>query len=337
MSGMSFRPLNTGARRQRGRSLTELMVAIAIGLSLTATVAMAFLSTSQTARYSAGLGDAADNALTSLYLVGDSMRQAGYGEIVGSDMTLGPGDASSQRSQTLFGDGRHLGGCTGGRPIDDTSMNSACGPVTDTNFDSVFVRFQGDTVVPPAQSPITDCLGVAVPAEPLPAGHLGAARTPSRPMVQNVFFGQDGRLWCRGNGRAAIADAFNAAQHLVSDVEQFKVYYGFDDARYAGTLPTASGSVRSLRDAAFLNALPAANSPWDFVISVHMCMVVRSPQVQGRGLALRTTFTRCPMTAAEAAGPSIEVAATDGVLRRTYSHVFVVRARSPANPKEFLP
>jgi type IV pilus assembly protein PilW len=323
--------------RQRGATLVELMVAIAVGLAVTAAVAAAYLSASQTARYSDSLSDISDSALNAVYIVGDAIRQAGYGEIVGSDMTLGPGDASSLRSQTLFGDGRHLGGCSGAQLVDDTNVESGCAAPADPNFDAIFVRHQGDAVIAPAQSPITDCLGAAVPLAPLPAGHVGAVRVAARPMVQNVYFGVDGHLWCRGNGRASAAAPFEVAQHLISNVEQFKVFYGFDDARYAGAASTASGSMRSLRDAAFLNALPAASNPWDFVISVKVCLVVRSAPAQGAGLAVLNTFTRCPANAAEASGSAIEATANDGALRRTYSQVFVVRARSPANPKEFLP
>jgi type IV pilus assembly protein PilW len=323
--------------RQRGATLVELMVAIAVGLAVTAAVAASYISATQTARYSDSLSDIADSAMSAMFILGDAIRQAGYGEIVGSDMTLGPGDASSLRSQTLFGEGRHLGGCAGSRLVDDTNVESGCAAFADANFDTVFVRHQGDTVIAPGQSPITDCLGVAVPAEPLPTGHVGRARATERPMVQNVYFGVDGHLWCRGNGRANSAAPFAQAQHLIANVEQFKVFYGFDDARHAGLSSTASGSMRSMRDAAYLNGLPAASNPWDFVISVKVCMVVRSAPVDGRGLAVRNTYTRCPLTAAEAAGPAIQATAADGALRRTYSQVFVVRARSPANPKEFLP
>lgn len=336
--------LRASGPRPRGRTLVELMVSIAIGLGVTAAIAAAFVSTSRTARYADGSSTLADTAQTALLLMGDAMRQAGYGEIVGSDLTLGPGDAASMRSQTLFGDGAHLGGCTGGRLVDDTSPNPVCAVADTPKFDTVFVRFQGDASVAPSQSPIGDCLGVAVPQEPLPPGHIGLARTPSRPMVQNVYYGRDvgdgngGRLWCRGNGRATADDAFAAAAPIAGNVEEFKVFYGFDDVRYANPLASPVGTVRSLRDASYLNGLSSATgNPWDHVIAVHVCLVVRTPAPQGADLAAHRTYTRCPMNAQEAGGPPIQESASDGALRRTYSQVFVVRARSPASPKEFLP
>lgn len=324
--------------RPHGRTLIELMVALTIGLIVVSAVSLAYLSTSRTARFSDSLSDVADTGQAAMALIGDSIRQAGFGEIVGSDMTLGPGDANALRTQTLFGDGPHLAGCSGRAFADDTAAAPVCAAAAgDVNFDSLFVRFQGDSVIPPAQGAITDCLGVAVPQEALPPAHLGTARAAARPMVQNVYYGQGGRLWCRGNGRVAAADAFAAPQQLLGNVEQFKVFYGFDDVRHANGGGAASGSIRSLRDAAFLNALPAAQNPWDFVVSVHVCLVVRSAPSKGNALSARATFTRCPQTAAEAAGAGVVVDAPDGAVRRTYQQVFVVRSRSPANPKEFLP
>lgn len=321
-----------------GRTLVELMVAMVIGLMLVAAIAIAYVSVSRSARYAQGMTDVADAGQVALYVMGDAIRQAGYGEIVGSEVAIGPGDTQAMRTQTLFGDGAHLRGCSGRAFVDETSPTPVCAAtVADAAFDTLMVRFQGDTVLPPPQGAIADCLGAAVPDEPLPAGHAGLGRVAARPMVQNVYFGGTGQLWCRGNGRATPAAAWAPARPLVGNVEQFKVFYGFDDVRYAGGAANASASVRSIRDATWLNAQPAVPNPWDFVISVHVCLVVRSAPASGTVQDQSSTFTRCPQTAAEASGPPIAATATDGALRRTYQHQFVIRARSPANPKEFLP
>jgi len=274
-----------------------------------------------------------------MHLIGDSIRQAGYGEIVGSDLTLGSAQVSAFRSQTLFAAGSMMAGCTGARFVDDTVADPVCGAAGNPAFDTLMVRFQGDTVIPPDQGRIDDCLGAQVPAEPLPADHVGASLVTGRPMIQNVYFGQTDALWCRGNGRATPAAPFAPPQQIVSDLEQFKVFYGFDDVRYANPSANPGASARSMRDATWLNAQPAAALPWDFVVSVHVCMLIRSAPDAGRGLtaASSTTYTRCPMSAAEAMSAPQTVTATDGVVRRTYSQVFTVRVRSTANPLQFLP
>ncbi len=318
-------------RRQAGRTLIELMISLAIGLAITAAVSGAYLSTASTARVAGEMAGMSDTGQIAMLMIGDSIRQAGYGEIIGSDVSFGAANVDAYRSQTLFGGGAHIAGCNGARFADDTSSTPTCDAAGDVNFDSLMVRFQGDTAVAPAQGRIDDCLGTQVPLEALPANHLGLLRTASRPMVQNVYFGINNGLSCRGNGRATATDAFGAAQQLVGNVEQFKVFYGFDDVRYTNPNTTAGASIRSLRDAAYLNGLAGA---WDYVVTVHVCMVIRSDPDAGRGIRANSAYkyTSCPMTAVEAAGAMPTTDATDSVVRRTYNQVFTVRSRSTANP-----
>ncbi len=324
---------------QSGRSLVELMLSLTIGLAVTAAVSSAFVASTRTARVAEELAGIADTGQVVLQMIGNSIRQSGYGEIVGSEVAIGSAQASVQRSQTLFADGASLAGCSGTRFADDTVPNPVCGPPLDPNFDSLMVRFQGDAVIPPAQGRIDDCLGILPPAEALPLGHVGTSAVADRPMVQNAYYGANGSLWCRGNGRAGPALPFAAPQELVANIEQFKVFYGFDDVRYANPAVNPGATVRSLRDAAFLNGLPAVTLPWDYVVSVHVCFVVRSAAGAAKDLsnAASYTYERCPMNAAEAAGALPQATATDRALRRTYTQVFTIRARSTANPRQFLP
>jgi hypothetical protein len=323
------------ARRLGGRTLIELMISMAIGLAITAAVSGAYLSTASTARVAGEMAGMADTGQIAMLMLGDSIRQAGYGEIIGSDVSFGAANIDAYRSQTLFGGGAHIAGCSGARFTDDTLSAPVCDAVSNVNFDSLMVRFQGDTAVAPAQGRIDDCLGTQVPLEALPAGHLGhmrAAVPPMvRPMVQNVYFGINNGLSCRGNGRAAIGDAFGVAQQLVSNVEQFKVFYGFDDVRYANPNTTGGASMRSIRDATYLNLLPGA---WDYVVTVHVCMVIRSDPDAGGGMSMRAAYqyTSCPMNPAEASGAMPVRQAEDSAVRRTYNQVFTVRSRSTANP-----
>jgi len=326
-------------RRQAGRTLVELMISVTVSLAVMAAVASVYVGTTRASRVAGELASIADTGQVAMYLIGDSIRQAGYGEIVGSDLTLGSAQVSAFRSQTLFAEGRALAGCTGARFVDETLADPVCGAALDPAFDTLMVRFQGDAVIPPDQGRIDDCLGTQVPLEALPADHVGVTLVASRPMIQNVYFGLTDALWCRGNGRATAATPFGPAQQMVSNLEQFKVYYGFDDLRYANPDANPGSSARSIRDAAWLNALPAGSMPWDFVVSVHVCMLIRSAPDAGSNLtAVRSsTYARCPLTAAEAAGAPQMVTVDDGAVRRTYSQVFTVRARSTANPLQFLP
>lgn len=337
--------LPTGPARRRGRmqagvSLVELMVGMTLGLIIVAAVSTAFLGVSRGTRSMAGLADIADSGEVAMMLIGDSIRQAGYGELVGSEVSLGPGDVAVYRSQTLLADDVHLMGCSGARLVDDTADRPVCDAPANAAFDTLRVSFQSDTVLSPAQGPVADCLGTAVPQAPLPVEHVGRGRIAQRPMVRNTFYGADGALWCRGNGRPLEQTPFAEPQQLAGDVEQFKVFYGFDDARY-GNLAAADApaSMRSLRDASFLNALPPETRPWDFVVTVHVCMVIRSDPDRTRGATADAggTFRRCPRDATEAAGLLVEEASPDRLLRRTFTRVFTVRARATANPLQAMP
>jgi len=325
------------ARQQAGRTLIELMISLAIGLAITAAVSGAYLSTASTARVAGEMAGMSDTGQIAMLMIGDSIRQAGYGEIIGSDVSFGSANVDAYRSQTLFAGGAHIAGCNSAQFADDTSSTPVCGPVGDNNFDSLMVRFQGDTAVAPAQGRIDDCLGTQVPLEALPANHVGLLRAASRPMVQNVYFGTNNGLSCRGNGRAAVGDAFGAAQQLVGNVEQFKVFYGFDDVRYTDPNTNAGASIRSIRDADFLNSRAGA---WDYVVTVHVCMLVRSDPDAGRAISTTSNYqyTSCPMSAAQASGAMPISTATDAAVRRTYNQVFTVRSRSTANPiQSFAP
>jgi type IV pilus assembly protein PilW len=324
------------ARAQGGRTLIELMISLAIGLAITAAVSGAYLSTASTARVAGEMAGMSDTGQIAMLMIGDSIRQAGYGEIIGSDVSFGSSNIDSYRTQTLFGGGAHIAGCNGARFVDDTSDTPTCAAATNANFDSLMLRFQGDTAVAPSQGRIDDCLGTQVPLEPLPANHIGLLRTASRPMVQNVYFGTNNGLSCRGNGRAAATDAFADAQQLAGNVEQFKVFYGFDDVRFTDPNTTTGASIRSIRNADWLNARAGA---WDHVVTVHVCMVIRSDPDAGSGVSTSGSYayTSCPMTAAEASGAMPESQATDRAVRRTYNQVFTVRSRSTANPIQTFP
>jgi type IV pilus assembly protein PilW len=326
-------------RLQAGRTLVELMIAATVALTVMSALIAVYIGTARAFRVAGELASIADSGQVAMYLIGDSIRQAGYGEIVGSDLTLGAPQVGTYRSQTLFAAGSSLAGCSGARFVDETSATPVCGAALDPAFDTLMVRFQGDAVIPPPQGRIDDCLGTQVPNETLPANHVGSALVAGRPMILNVYYGLTDALWCRGNGRATEDAPFAAAQQMVSNVEQFKVFYGFDDLRYANPAVSPVSSVRSIRDATWLNGRPAATMPWDFVVTVHVCMLIRSAPAAGGSLnsAASSTYARCPMTAAEAAGAAQMVTASDGVVRRMYSQAFTVRSRSSANPLQFLP
>lgn len=341
---MACRPLRRRCARrsdQQGRSLVELMISLTLSALLVAGVASAFLGSAHTARVSRQISSMGNDGHLVLQMLGHSIRQAGYAELVGAEIGLGDGAGTSTRANSLFGDGVAIFGCAGAGFVDDTADTPTCAGSGHPDYDALMVRYQSGLVIPPADFVVDDCLGVAPPPQPLPADHPGRMRVQGgdRPIVQNAYFGRDGSLWCRGNGRTAAADPFRPAQELAANVEQFKVFYGFDDTRWANPTAGGSPSVRTLRDARFLQGLPAASRPWDYVVSVHLCMVVRSdPEGPGAATAAAVqSYARCPRDDAEAVSGPVTVTARDGAMRRTFTQVFTVRSAAAPNPLEFMP
>lgn len=320
---------------QAGRTIIELLVAIALGLLILLGVGSLYFGASQSTRTLTNVATAEEAGNVLMSLIGSSVRRVGFSEIVGT--TLGP------ISENVLYPGPSLRGCN--RAVATTDF-LGCSATANDN-DSLVVWFQAEQAVSAGtrDEATDDCLGQRAPSVDV-ADPEFRARVPSDGdttsagraagqirLVRNVFRVENGNLVCLGNGGAT-------AQVLVPNVETFRVYFGFDDAGYAGSAATGASARRpaasTLRDAAFLNAAAAAGngqSAWDFVVSVHVCAVVRTTDA---GVTVQNSFeyTPCPNSAAEAADPAgvTRVTTTDGVLRKSYSQVFAVRLRAAPSP-----
>ena len=316
---------------QRGRTLIELIISMAIGLVIVAGVASLYMSSSGISRTANQIGTVEQTGQLALLIIGEAVKQAGYGEIIGSDF--------SGQNQTLF-DGAHIRGCTGQRFTDPfgTPPDLSCsGAFTG---DTLYVRFQARPVVAVMDAveadriTTTDCLAQAAPNELVDPTVLRPGSGVSRPMVTNVFFYDAAALTlnCLGSGGGA-------AQVLLRDVVEFRVFFRFDEAAYAigasgDTNAAPFGS--SIRNAA--NAAPGINGllgpvdPWNYVVSALVCITIRTNEM-GVAATGVNNVPRCPATAAEAeTGLALTTPTTDGRIHRTFSKVFTIRTRATANP-----
>ncbi len=333
---MTSEPVHLLSARQSGRTLIELIIAMAISLVIIAGVSSLYLSASGVSRLAGEAGTAEESGQIAMFVIGGAVKLAGYGEILGSDY--------ASQNQTLF-DGAYVRGCTNSRfavPLPATP------PLLDLNCtgagqqDALYVRFQARPEVAAISIPeqtrveLTDCLGDQTPLETIdPLSGRAGAGVPRR-MVTNVFalaLNAAGRLalYCSGSGGGGN-------QPLVEDVVEFKVFYRLDDAAYfagAGGATNAAPLGGSVRDAAFINGLSAAIvDPWNYVVAVMVCVTVRTNE-GGVATALPPNSTpTCPVTAVEAAtglalvGPN----PAGGVLHRSYSQVFTIRSHATATP-----
>ncbi len=320
---------SSGSRHgSSGRTLIELLVAIALGLLILLGVGTLYLAANQSTRVLTNRASSEEVGQIAVSLIGASIRRAGYSEIVGRE------DPQDMRRNFLYS-GPTLRSCRNARfsALSDTNFN--CATATAGDPDTIAVWYQADNVVASSQGPITDCLGFAPPNQAV----LNAALAPRAPggqipVARNEFYVAGGQLRCRNNAATPVD------QPLLEGVEDLKVFFGFDDAGYAanrhdGLRPDAT----TLRTATEINAMTApllANaSAWDFVVSVHVCVLVRSAE-QGVTAQANAPYFPCPQTAAEAQNPvSITpITATDGVLRQAVNRVFAVRARTAPLPVE---
>lgn len=323
---------------QYGRTLIELLVAIALGLLILLGVGTLYLGANQSTRVATNIASAEETGQIVLAAIGNAIRRAGYAEVLGTDW--------NPSRQDLLYSGPHLQGCMGSDFERDAGNNPTidngkfkCVGETPNVPDSLVVVFQGDNVVASSQGATTDCLGQAPAMVDITNPDYAARVVGGKmPLVRNVYYLSqpvDGmrNLLCKGGD--------NAAATLIGNVEDFKVYFGFDDVAFGD--PTTDATLgnpvaRSVRTAAELNGLTTSNPlypAWDFVVTVHVCVLVAS---NDRGVTTQpgaATHTPCPQTANEAAGidPIIDMPSlADGRIRRAFSQVFTVRSRAKPAP-----
>lgn len=319
---------------QQGRTLIELVIAIAIGLVLMAGVGALYLSSRGVSRVAQQAGSAEDTARVVMAAIGEAIKAAGYGEIVGSD--------HSAQGQTLF-EGPTLRGCTGSRFADAfnalapdyTCIGSAPG-------DQVLLRFQGRYALVPmdaahlTSSALPDCLGAsnAMQDTPVQAAATRAGAHIQRRIVQSAFSldSTGAVLRCHGNGNPGIPAP------IANDVIEFRAFYRFDDAGFALAVGSQTNYVPlggTVRDAAWINAAASASpvEPWRHVVAVVLCITVATRERGTAAGSVNSAAPRCPRTTAEAAaGAALTETASDGRMRRTFIETFTVRSQATGAP-----
>lgn len=330
---------------QGGRTLIELLVAIGLGLLILLGVGSLFLGANQSTRVSSNIASTEETGQVVLATIGRAVQRAGYSEVLGAN------DGSPPRSALLYS-GLHVQGCAGANFVVDAATNNpvvddqgflTCNPAPPPGSpDSLMVAFQADNVLAPSQAPTTDCLGQAAPFVQIPnPDYRSAVLGPpagQMPFVRNIYELVGGNLRCRGISNPAVPQA------LIGNVEDFKVYFGFDDAAYANPVAAAFANdavARSVRTATYINNLAAPSvgyNPWDFVVTVQLCVLVASAEAgvtSQTGANIVAQYLPCPQNENEAAGlAAIQPVPNpaDGRVRRAFNQVFAMRSRTTPAP-----
>jgi type IV pilus assembly protein PilW len=307
--------------QQRGRTLIELLVSIALGLLILLGVGTLYLASNQSTRSATNVASAENVAQVALTLLGTSIRRSGYSEIIGTEY--------SGLSNNVLYAGPTLRACRGAR-FTGNDPGAACETTVAGAPDSIGIWYQSDNALAASQGATDDCVGTTPGTT---AGDQWQLRSPRGEHPRSSE-----RLLRRWQQPALPRQVPPTPQPLLTGVEDLKLYFGFDDFAYANPavldiVPTA----RSVRDAAFINGLTPPSplfSPWDYVVSITACVLVRSEEVGVSAQGGSVTYLPCPQTAAEAAGidPIAQVTATDGRLRRAVTQTFSVRVRTKPSP-----
>jgi type IV pilus assembly protein PilW len=191
-------------RRQcaRGHTLLELVIAMALGLVVTAAAVSLYTTQRRAFEYASNAMRIREAGLTALTLIGQQLQMAGF----------------TPADNVRYDGPPPLFGCSGGRPTGaDDSL--ACTKLSNGS-DGVVVRYVGDSVSTwqSTSGQATDCLGQSVTATTAVPADQGV-------LIVNRYFanlsGSTGEpeLYCQGNGNGA------SAQPLVEGVESLRVKY----------------------------------------------------------------------------------------------------------------
>jgi type IV pilus assembly protein PilW len=333
------------ATLQRGRTLIELMVAIALGMLILLGVGGLYLASSQSTRAAVGLASSENVGNVALSLIGASIRRAGYGEIAGSS-TSAPSGGEARLASLLY-QGRGLAGCSNARFVSDTPSDDpfatgncqAAGTSTAVQWvagvwapDAIGVWFQADNSLASSQQATANCVGAVPTAVATPVRFQ--ARAATMVVIRNTFYVAGNQLMCIGTT--------GTAQPLLNGVEDLKVFYGFDDTAFADPGADMDPVARSVRRADWLNSeddpTPVSTtsvlSAWDYVVSVTVCVLVRTEERGVSSAGNTLTYRGCPQTVGQLLDPAsiTETTATDGVIRRAHMQTFAVRGRVRPQP-----
>jgi type IV pilus assembly protein PilW len=186
----------------RGHTLVEFVIAIALGLVVTAGAVSLYTTQRNVFEHSSDAMRIREAGLTALTLMGQQLQMAGF---VPADVVR-------------FTSPPPLFGCSGGRPAG--ADDSVVCETLPGHSDGLVVRYVGDNVStwPSATGQSTDCLGQAVANDGAALGGQGV-------LVVNRYFARasgstgEPELYCEGNGKTG------SAQPLVEGVERVRLKY----------------------------------------------------------------------------------------------------------------
>jgi type IV pilus assembly protein PilW len=285
-----------------GFTLIEMMVAMAIGLAVVGALIAAYLASFSSGRHSDALVQITEDATLALNVMRQQVAQAGFSQ---------PHGASAGGGGLVLHTFPALTGCEAAGFVDLQASILApanCGSAsTDpATPDALEVAYEGSVLPANASNGI---LGGSGNQQPLDCLGNSFAKTHDEAtgddyfLNDSKFYVADGSLYCHGPGNAAGAA-------VVQNVETLRVTYGMAAA--------PAGAVGAGQIIYYGGAPPAGSALWANVVSVTLCVQVRS------------ATKVLDKTAAPTLGDWIDCrnasrSAADGYLRRTFTTTIVLQ------------
>ncbi|MBC7699651.1 PilW family protein [Aquabacterium sp.] len=329
--------------RQRGISLIELMVAMAIGLVVIGAVFSTYLHSKAGSRQAAALSQVSEDASITLGILRAHVSMAGFSQPDANNGFDGFGINRRLKGAAIIGcDGGFKSGEYAMKPSAVTCKTIAAGAAINPP-DSLIVRYEADERNGPLVSPTgggtdapADCVGTALVKGASPLDYWVSD---SRFKIDtDSTDGKNLGLKCLGSGKHATIDVdFDAAaattnfggpgngfQPLVNNIEDMQISYGVADT--AQVVPV--GGVTAVnrpgkRVVRYINASDVGDpitGDWDKVIAVRICLVVRS---EDNVLDQATPYRGC----SNAAAPTTVMTPTDRRIYRAFTTTVVLNNR----------
>lgn len=322
------RKISRVAMLEQGRSLVEIMIALTIGMVILIAISSLFIGNRQSFRANDDKTRLDEEGRLALNLMAFHIRMAGYGTILTSNEKYvadnDPNPANFNKNYpatyTSYSDRRTgssvnaIRGCAGG--FADTATDvSAIACAAGTSSDAFLVRYVVDqNIIATGGAVPTDCLGSTVVLSPAIPEEKGRPGTAPYYLIENRFFVQNNgatgnpELYCRGNGTTPPGTNLrNTAQPIAENVETMKITYGLSTV--------GSATVQNVNR--FLTADMMTVGDWENVVSVRVCIVVRS--TNDNIATAKQAYRDCNDN---------QVVATDRRLRGVFSTTVAIRNRS---------
>lgn len=252
--------------RQKGLTLVELLVAMVVGLGVIGAGLAMYVSSGVSSTTSSQITQMTEDANTALSLVRTHVAMAGYSRPVGTSST---GLTKLLAGPVIFGCQNGLSSTSTSRAI-TKGATLTCDTGAPSSKETLIVRYEADTsnTVPNSDNVGTDCLGNSVPGINDTTYGSGTYY-----VAENRFYlSSTGSLYCRGNGASAGND-LGSPQALVENIADFAVTYGVASDT-TGTTSTPGTFATRYLTATQIGDMSA--SAWNNVVSVRLCVVVRS-------------------------------------------------------------